>query len=89
MGWLPGMRHNCKWFRKASSGADPLVRAGPPGPATSSIDQYQQQADVGVGRGPGGPPIVDPGGKTKNRDGGRFSAHLVEVYLGVFSQVYF
>ena len=29
---------------------------GPPGPATSSIDKNQQQADVGVGRGPGGPP---------------------------------
>jgi hypothetical protein len=36
--------------------ADPLVRAGPPGPASSSPDKYQQQADVGVGRGPGGPP---------------------------------
>ena len=56
MGWLPGMRHNCRWLGKASGGADPLVRAGPPGPATSSIDQYQQQADVGVDRGPGGPP---------------------------------
>jgi hypothetical protein len=41
---------------QSASGADPLVRAGPPGPATSSIDKYQQQADVGVGRGPGGPP---------------------------------
>jgi hypothetical protein len=40
----------------ANGGADPLVRAGPPGPAASSIDKYQQQADVGVGRGPGGPP---------------------------------
>jgi hypothetical protein len=39
-----------------AGGADPLVRAGPPGPATSSIDKYQQQADVGVGRGPGGSP---------------------------------
>jgi hypothetical protein len=39
-----------------AGGADPLVRAGPPGPAASSIDKYQQQADVGVGRGPGGPP---------------------------------
>jgi hypothetical protein len=41
---------------RAASGADPLVRAGPPGPAASSIDKYQQQADVGVGCGPGGPP---------------------------------
>src|ERR1039458_2117526 len=41
---------------RPAGGADPLVRAGPPGPATSSIDIYQQQADVGVGRGPGGPP---------------------------------
>ena len=41
---------------RPASGVDPLVRAGPPGPATSSIDKYQQQADVGVGRGPGGPP---------------------------------
>jgi hypothetical protein len=40
----------------ANGGAEPLVRAGPPGPAASSIDKYQQQADVGVGRGPGGPP---------------------------------
>ena len=38
----------------SASGADPLVRAGPPGPAASSIDKYQQQAGVGVGRGPGG-----------------------------------
>src|ERR1035438_8427535 len=37
-------------------GADPLVRAGPPGPAPTSIDKHEQQADVGVGRGPGGPP---------------------------------
>ena len=41
---------------RPAGGADPLVRAGPPGPATSSIDKYQQQADVGVGLGPGGPP---------------------------------
>ena len=34
-------------------GADPLVRAGPPGPAFSLI---HGQADGGVGRGPGGPP---------------------------------
>jgi len=31
-------------------GADPLVRAGPPGPASDP------EADEGVGRGPGGPP---------------------------------
>jgi hypothetical protein len=41
---------------RPASGADALVRAGRPGPAVSSIDKYQQQADVGVGRGPGGPP---------------------------------
>src|ERR1035438_4857570 len=40
----------------ANGGADPLVRAGPPGPGASSIDKYQLQTDVGVGRGPGGPP---------------------------------
>jgi hypothetical protein len=40
--------------RLQNRGADPLVRAGPPGPATSSLDEYQWQADVGVGRGPGG-----------------------------------
>ncbi len=34
-------------------GADPLVRAGPPGPACCSLTE---QADVGVGCGPGGPP---------------------------------
>jgi dihydrolipoamide dehydrogenase len=33
-------------------GADALVRAGPPGPALRS----SEQADQGVGRGPGGPP---------------------------------
>jgi hypothetical protein len=33
-------------------GADALVRAGPPGPALSVFEQ----ADQGVGRGPGGPP---------------------------------
>jgi uncharacterized protein YcsI (UPF0317 family) len=33
-----------------------LVRAGPPGHAGSGIEQGYQQADVGVGRGPGGPP---------------------------------
>jgi predicted TIM-barrel fold metal-dependent hydrolase len=33
-------------------GADPLVRAGPPGPAILA----GQEADEGVGRGPGGPP---------------------------------
>src|ERR1035437_4106861 len=33
-------------------GADPLFRAGPPGPALAA----SEQADQGVGRGPGGPP---------------------------------
>ena len=39
-------------------GADALVRAGPPGPAFSSINDLDlpRQADEGVGRGPGGPP---------------------------------
>src|SRR5260370_19039046 len=38
--------------RRAKCGADALVRAGPPGPALPMSDQ----ADQGVGRGPGGPP---------------------------------
>lgn len=40
-------------------GADPLVRAGPPGPALRSTNGgpiQLRQADGGVGRGPGGPP---------------------------------
>ena len=40
-------------------GADALVRAGPPGPAFSLMNQAHlchAQADEGVGRGPGGPP---------------------------------
>ena len=45
--------------------ADPLVRAGPPGPAacsTESISCRGLQADEGVGRGPGGsaPQITAP-----------------------------
>jgi MFS family permease len=39
--------------------ADPLVRAGPPGPALGPVEpesRPQQEADEGVGRGPGGPP---------------------------------
>ena len=39
--------------------ADPLVRAGPPGPAADQRNQLltaNDQADGGVGRGPGGPP---------------------------------
>jgi hypothetical protein len=40
----------------ANGGADPRVRAGAHGPPNSNPDKYQQQADVGVGRGPGGPP---------------------------------
>src|ERR1019366_6591742 len=39
-----------------AGGAAPRDPPGPPGPAVSSIDKYQQQADVGVGRGPRGPP---------------------------------
>src|SRR5207302_3316543 len=38
------------------SGADPLVRAGPPGPACRELSADSPQADEGVGRGPGGPP---------------------------------
>ncbi len=38
--------------RRRESGADPLVRARPPGLAV----EIQQEADGGVGRGPGGPP---------------------------------
>src|ERR1019366_1817654 len=44
---------------RAPGGADPLVRAGPSGPALRSKDQVparQWQADGGVGRGTGGPP---------------------------------
>jgi MFS family permease len=39
--------------------ADPLVRAGPPGPALGPVESEsrpQQEAAEGVGRGPGGPP---------------------------------
>jgi hypothetical protein len=57
--WARSPSNGMKSFDQRSGAdplADPLVRAGPPGPAASSIDKYQQQADVGVGRGPGGPP---------------------------------
>ena len=40
-------------------GADPLVRAGPPGPAfalRANIRPWSKEAYEGVGRGPGGPP---------------------------------
>jgi hypothetical protein len=40
-------------------GADPLVRAGPPGPASFDNEirlVHGEQADEGVGCGPGGPP---------------------------------
>jgi hypothetical protein len=37
------------------SGADPLIRAGPPGPALPEIDN-SEEADEGVGCGPGGRP---------------------------------
>jgi hypothetical protein len=37
------------------SGAEPLVCAGPPGPALRA-SSISYQADEGVGRGPGGPP---------------------------------
>jgi hypothetical protein len=47
-------------FFSTTVGRTPLVRAGPPGPAASSIDKYHQQADEGVGRGPGGPPHCSP-----------------------------
>jgi len=41
-------------------GADPLVRAGPPGPALSPATD---QADGAVGRGPGGPPHIESGAR--------------------------
>ena len=44
---------------RVPGGADPLVRAGPPGPALRTKDHFlarPRQADGGVGRGPGGPP---------------------------------
>jgi MFS family permease len=49
------------WLHEpARSGrADPLVRAGPPGPALGPVESEsrpQQKAAEGVGRGPGGPP---------------------------------
>jgi hypothetical protein len=43
------------WLSKPHGRADPLVRAGPPGPAAHSIAE-SQQAGQGAGRGPGGPP---------------------------------
>jgi hypothetical protein len=35
---------------------DPRVGRTPLDPLLQASDKYQQQADVGVGRGPGGPP---------------------------------
>src|ERR1035441_10334647 len=46
-------------FCQRCGGADPLVRAGRPRPAAGtmvSAHRVRQQADGGVGRGPGGPP---------------------------------
>jgi hypothetical protein len=46
-------------------GADPLVRAGPPGPALRLVEAASSErgeADRGVGRGPGGPPHDRKGG---------------------------
>ena len=43
--------------------ADPLVRAGPPGPAPGPVESEsrpRQKADGGVGRGPGAPPSNSP-----------------------------
>ena len=37
-------------------GRTPWSARVPLDPLPSTIDKYQQQADVGVGRGPGGPP---------------------------------
>ena len=51
---LPGTGNGCSVSR-----ADPLVRAGPPGPApcpARSASCNPREADRGVGRGPGGPP---------------------------------
>ena len=45
-------------------GADALVRAGPPGPAFPA----SEQADQGVGRGPGGPPHQNHRGAKRNQD---------------------
>jgi hypothetical protein len=39
---------------RPAGGADPL--ADPLDPLPQASDKYQQQADVGVGCGPGGPP---------------------------------
>src|ERR1035441_3807382 len=46
-------------WNSESSWGGPLVRAGPPGPAFRTKNQALaslREADVGVGRGPGGPP---------------------------------
>src|ERR1039457_2997466 len=48
-----------RWECCGMGGADPLVRAGRPRPAfgtTVSVPCGAQEADGGVGRGPGGPP---------------------------------
>jgi hypothetical protein len=49
--------HPCSPTRvmKTTSGADPLVCAGPPGPGLR-VSSISHQADEGVGCGPGGPP---------------------------------
>jgi hypothetical protein len=47
------------WFHADRCGADPLVRAGPPGPALRSDESAScdpRKADRGIGRGPAGPP---------------------------------
>jgi hypothetical protein len=49
------------WLAVALCRADPLVRAGPPGPAlrpAKSASSDPQEADEGVARGPGGPPYT-------------------------------
>jgi len=50
-------------LKLAKSGADPLVRAGPPGPAlrpAKSATRKPRKADRGVGRGPGSGPGGPP-----------------------------
>ena len=49
--------------RRKLRGADALVRAGPPGPALPAFEQ----ADQGVGCGPGGPPHEDRRGLRQDR----------------------
>ena len=54
-----GVAANAEVVCSGFGGADPMVRAGPPGPASRAQNQAStdhDKADGGVGRGPGGPP---------------------------------